>query len=359
MKIKKYRALTMQEGLAQVKRELGPDAVIIESKKVRQKGIKGFFVGKGIEITAAIDTFVLPHDNTLERETISSNSRMEQEMYYLKGMMNRLLKQQEKSQVEGSSSYNSWLKRLVDNDLDSEIARDLLAGIQESAQDKDVSLEMLEILITNKIKDMLVTSEVPGKIKYISFVGPTGVGKTTTLAKLAAYHTFEEQKKVGIITVDTYRIGAVEQLKAYAGITGIPVEVVFTSEEMKETIEKFKDKDIVLVDTAGRSSKSVVQLSETASFLNCLPKGAGAVFLVVSATTKPRDLKRIAQGYKRLGYNYLVFTKMDETETYGVLFNMCCYTGMPIVYITTGQNVPEDIEASDDGKLANMVMGVD
>lgn len=148
-------------------------------------------------------------------------------------------------------------------------------------------------------------------------------------------------------------------MKTYAGITGIPVEVVFTPEEMKGTVEKFKDKDIVLVDTAGRSSKSAVQISETGSFLNCLPTGAGAVFLVVSATTKPRDLKKIAQGYKRLDYDYLVFTKMDETETYGVLLNMCHFTGLPIVYITTGQSVPEDIEASDAGKLANMVLGVD
>ncbi|MDO9574333.1 MAG: hypothetical protein Q7I94_04990 [Candidatus Contubernalis sp.] len=184
MKIKKYRALSMQEGLAQIKKELGPEAVIIESKKVRQKGLKGLFLPKAIEITAAIDTFDLQKDNALERETVSSNSRMEQEMHYLKGMMNKLIKQQEKSQLEGSSSYNSWLKRLVNNDLDSEIARNLLSSIQESAQGKDVSQDMLEILITNKIKDMLLTSEVSSKIKYICFVGPTGVGKTTTLAKL-------------------------------------------------------------------------------------------------------------------------------------------------------------------------------
>jgi flagellar biosynthesis protein FlhF len=355
VKIKKYRATNVKDGLAQVRKELGPDALIIESKKIRQGGLRGLFLPKKVEITAALDSV----ESAQEKEVfhvIAENTRVEEELDQLKHMVGKLLGRQEKM-INGESPYfREWLQKLVDNDVDSELAGEILLDLQRMTGGKDISPDVLSILVSSKVKDMLETAEIPQDTKYISFVGPTGVGKTTTLAKLAAHYSFDRQKKVGIITVDTYRIGAVEQLKTYAAITGIPVEVVFSREDMQSAIRKFAHKEIVLVDTAGRSVKNTMKISETASYLNLLP--AGATFLVVSATTKSRDLKRIAQGFKRLNYNYIVFTKLDETETCGSLLNMCYFTSLPLVYITTGQDVPEDIEAADAGMLGNMILGV-
>ncbi len=355
MKIKKYRVDSMKEGLAQIKRELGPEAMIIESRKCRRKGFRGFFLPKIIEITAAIDSFDLQSD--YRRDSLKEKeNKVEADLDQLKNMVAKILVSQEERQLSGDVFFNTWFKFLTANDIDDNLARKMLLDIQNKAAGKEISSEVAVTLIAGKMKEMLLTARISPHTKYITFVGPTGVGKTTTLAKLAAYYTFEEEKDVAIITVDTYRIGAVEQLKTYAGITGIPIEVVLTKDEMKKTIKKFHKKEIVLVDTAGRSLKNTMQISETASYLNQLP--SGVVFLVISATTKSQDLKPIAQGFKRLNYSHLIFTKLDETETCGGLLNVCHFTSKPIAYITAGQRVPEDIEIADAGKLVGKILGV-
>ncbi len=355
MKIKKYRVDSIKEGLAQIKRELGPEAMIIETRKCRRKGFRGFFLPKVIEITAAVDSFALQSDYK-SASIKEKDSKIETDLNQLKSMVAKILTSQEERQLSRDTFFDSWFKLLTANDIDDKLARKMLLDIQNKAAGKNISSEVAATLIAGRMKEMLMTSRISLRTKYITFVGPTGVGKTTTLAKLAAYYTFEEEKDVAIITMDTYRIGAVEQLKTYAGITGIPIEVVLNKDEMEKTIKKFQKKEIILVDTAGRSSKNTMQISETASYLNQLP--SGAVFLVVSATTKPQDLKPIAQGFKRLNYNHLIFTKLDETETYGGLLNMCYFTSKPIAYVTTGQRVPEDIENADAGKLVGKILGV-
>ena len=201
------------------------------------------------------------------------------------------------------------------------------------------------------------TNTIPPKVKYISFVGTTGVGKTTTLAKLAANFAFQQGKKTAIITVDTYRLGAVEQLKTYTEITGIPLDVIYNLSEMQRAVEKYRDFDVILIDTAGRSAKNFLHIAEAAQYINCI--SGGVVFLVISATTKLRDIDKIAEAFKRVNYTSLILTKLDETETYGTILNICRLTSLPITYVTTGQSVPEDIEPVDVSRLAAMVLGED
>jgi flagellar biosynthesis protein FlhF len=190
------------------------------------------------------------------------------------------------------------------------------------------------------------------------FVGPTGVGKTTTIAKLATELTVNQKKKVALLTVDTYRIAAAEQLRTYASIIGIPFRVIYSPEEMKQAAEDFKEYDYIMVDTAGHSLKNE-ELKETVeNFIRVLEDAMDCeIFLVLSATTKYRDLIEIADVYSEMVAYKLIFTKMDETGAKGNLYNVRMHTGAPIAYITNGQNVPDDIAVFDAQRIVKHLLG--
>jgi len=351
MKIKKYIAESVKAGLEQVRSEMGPDAVILESRKVRQKGLPGLLRPKKVEITAALDSTWRQAEAAPAVKTERAGC-LERDIAELKSMVDRLLKRENSST---DSLTGKYLCRMEENDIDRELAAAILGNVEKMTGGAAVTPEVMAALLKNQVRELLPTAEIPHQARFITFVGPTGVGKTTTLAKLAAYYTFEKGQRAGIITVDTYRIGAVEQLKTYAAITGIPVAAAYTPQDMQKAVTAFSDKDIILVDTTGRGPKNSMQISETAAFLKLLPKGV--TFLVMTAGTKPRDLKRIADSFRRLKYDHLIFTKLDETESCGVILNMCSYTRLPVVYVTTGQNVPEDIETANPERLAGYVLG--
>ncbi|MGE5654600.1 MAG: hypothetical protein ACM3ZQ_10150 [Bacillota bacterium] len=189
----------------------------------------------------------------------------------------------------------------------------------------------------------------------MSLIGPTGVGKTTTIAKLAARSALIERQKVGLVTIDTYRIAAVEQLKTYGRILGLPVEVVFTPDELRETLARMQDMDCIYVDTAGRSHHNAPQMAELCNFHEAAQPDI--TYLVLSTTTKYRDLMEIIVSYEVLHPHGLVFTKLDETESYGSIFNVVALLQKPLAYITFGQNVPDDIQDFDPSHLTELIMG--
>lgn len=195
------------------------------------------------------------------------------------------------------------------------------------------------------------------KTKYIFFVGPTGVGKTTTIAKIASTLKLTKKTKVALITSDTYRIAAVDQLKTYANILGIPLEVVYAADEMDKVREELKNYDLVLVDTAGRSHQNKEQIKDIKQLLDKVPKADREVYLVLSATTKYNDLVKITKTYQKVTDFYLVFTKLDETDTVGNIFNIRMLSGAELAYATWGQNVPDDIGKMDAQKMAKQLLG--
>ena len=189
----------------------------------------------------------------------------------------------------------------------------------------------------------------------MAFIGPTGVGKTTTIAKLAARCSLQIKRKVSLITIDTYRIAAVEQLKTYARIMNIPLFVSYTPEEMRRSIAENRDSALILIDTAGRSQADGEQIIDLKNYFG---GGSGIeVMLVLSATTKNRDLRDITTRFSPIDAGKLIFTKLDETTTYGSIVNEAVRTKLPIAYFTAGQNVPDDIEAASPAKLARMLLG--
>jgi flagellar biosynthesis protein FlhF len=190
--------------------------------------------------------------------------------------------------------------------------------------------------------------------RIIALVGPTGVGKTTTTAKLAAMYALNRGNKVALITMDIFRVGAVEQLKTYSRIMGIPLEVASTPKELEKAVEKHSDCDLIVIDTAGRSHKDKEKLDEMKNFLdNKIPI---EIYLCLSATTKDRELKEILNRFSVFQIGKVVFTKIDESESLGNMVNLLMKENLQIAYFTTGQRVPEDIEVATSAKLAEMIL---
>ena len=190
--------------------------------------------------------------------------------------------------------------------------------------------------------------------RIIALVGPTGVGKTTTTAKLAAMYALNRGNKVALVTMDIFRVGAVEQLKTYSRIMNIPLEVASTPKELEKAIEKHSACDLIFIDTAGRSHKDQEKLDEMKNFLdNKIPI---EVYLCLSATTKDRELEEILNRFRIFQISKVVFTKIDECESFGNMINLLMKDNLQIAYFTTGQRVPEDIEMATSAKLADMIL---
>jgi flagellar biosynthesis protein FlhF len=187
-------------------------------------------------------------------------------------------------------------------------------------------------------------------------VGPTGVGKTTTIAKLAANYRLRERKRVGLITVDTYRIAAVEQLRTYADIIDLPMEVVATPRQMREAVERLADLDLVLIDTAGRSPRDEIKIQELRALL--AEAHADEVHLVMSAAASARQLVSTARQFSEAGTTALLLTKLDEASCIGHLLTLLRQCSLPVSYLTDGQNVPDDIQVAERGVIAQWVLGM-
>lgn len=211
------------------------------------------------------------------------------------------------------------------------------------------------ILKFGKTEENMETAHGP---RTVIFIGPTGVGKTTTIAKIASRYAVEQKKKVALLTMDTYRIAAAEQLRTYANILMVPFRVVYTEEELLTAIQDFQNYDYILMDTAGHSPQNKEQLADMKQLLSRVKKLADCQFyLVLSATTKYKDLMKIADSYRQIAEYKLIFTKLDETEALGNLLNLRLYTDASIAYVTCGQNVPDDIEVFNPQKTVKQLLG--
>lgn len=252
---------------------------------------------------------------------------------------------------------------LLDNEVDEKYVNQIFDEV-EKVMKKGASLDYILSSIYQK---MILKFGQPQPIKLsengpkvVFFIGPTGVGKTTTIAKIASRFKVEKGKKVALYTADTYRIAAAEQLRTYANILDTPLNIVYSSEELNEELKKAEEEeyDLILVDTAGFSHKNEEQRGETKALIDQVPEEFDKdVYLVLSATTKYRDLLEIADIYKENFKFKMIFTKLDETSCYGNILNMKLYTGSDLSYTTYGQNVPEDIEVFNTQNIVKLLLG--
>lgn len=250
---------------------------------------------------------------------------------------------------------------LLDNEVNEKYANQVVEEIEKTIRPGN----NLDMILSNFYQKLVLRFGRPQAIslnehkpKVVFFIGPTGVGKTTTIAKISSKFKLDAHKDIALVTADTYRIAATEQLNVYAEILEVPLKVVYSSEELNEAIAEFADKDVIFVDTAGFSHKNEEQRNSVKKLIAEIPAEIEKeVFLVLSATTKYKDLCNIADIYKDIANYKLIFTKLDETDTYGNLLNIRLYTKTELSYITTGQNVPNDIELLDTQKIVKQLLG--
>ncbi len=243
--------------------------------------------------------------------------------------------------------------QLMNNGVRSEVCDILCDRLNITST---TSTEEIIRKLCDEIEELVIDSKDTNLSKVMFFIGSTGVGKTTTIAKLTTKLVLEQKKKVVLFTSDTYRIAAVEQLKTYAEILGVPIEIIYDESELPKYIDKWKDVDHILIDTAGRSHKNDEQVKELKSLIKATRNKE--VFLVINANTQAGDVKKIFTTYEDIDPGFeLIVTKVDETDEIGNLLNISYYTQRPIMFITTGQNVPADIEQFDKQKYITYLLG--
>lgn len=389
MKIRRYMAKNTQEAILKVKMDLGNEALILNTKKVKKKGLLGLFSKPMVEVLAAVDEYNEQKQEkevprTQEKQSNNSASdktnfdekeekiaNLENKITNIEEMLQKLYSQVKTDDNadadkgnEGNSRQNSrtadiFYNNLVKNEVEADIARKLTdaaaARAGGNAGVNDMVAQLSGIISGLLGKPETIKPGTAGKPTVVIFVGPTGVGKTTTLAKIAANYLLNQKKTIGLITADTYRIAAVEQLKTYAEILGIPVSVTYTPAEIKEAVSQHSDKDLVLIDTAGRSHRNKAQFEELKALISA--SGADEVYLVLSATTSIRNCREILNSYSFLKDYRLIFTKTDEAPVMGIILNVRYMTGKSLSYITTGQSVPDDIETANIEKITKNLIG--
>jgi len=419
MKVKRYEGASEAVLMPIIMEEMGPGATIISVKEKPAKGLFSFIRKPKVVITAAYEddvdilgilskpepetvpvlaqstAFTAPH---VERKPLSadvvessleSHGAIEESMALL---LQEARKAANQIEIEGSAKRakaekneqssrvlsgissskmtekkykHSMVQLFYDTMINQDVLPDVAAHILRDLDDVDdtgnVDIKLLIKAVYGNIvsilKNPVLINTVRSEPEVIVFMGPTGVGKTTTIAKLSSILALRHNLKIGLITADTYRIAAVEQLKTYADILGLDIRVVYSPDELTEHLLSLKAKcDVVLVDTAGRSHRHPEGMKELNSMLGFLPESKR--YLVLSVTTRYEDLCKIVNVFDQLTDFSLIFTKLDEAETLGSLMNICCLAGKKAAYVTFGQNVPDDLEAIKPDKIAKALLGL-
>ena len=388
MLIKKFQGATEQEALQLAKQELGKDVIITHIKSIKPKGVYRLFKKPLVEITAAVDEERIyekktgyqhiadeikknPYEFRVKEE--EKSSAIEQKLDSLQSMLEKQMREQQSTNVEkekeepaaeemtaAMACVQMIYNQLIANEVEEVYANKVIAEIEQSLKPDATVDNILSTIYQKIVLKLGETKELEfeeGKTKYVFFIGPTGVGKTTTIAKLASSLKLGKKAKVALFTADTYRIAAVDQLRSYATILGIPLRVIYSETEIKDAVEEYKDYDIVLIDTAGRSHKNREQRDDIEKLLLSVPEESREIYLVLSATTKYKDLVKITETYSAIAKYNLIFTKLDETAGIGNIFNIKMLTGAPLSYTTFGQSVPDDISKINPQAVAKQLLG--
>jgi flagellar biosynthesis protein FlhF len=374
-----YRAKTMKEALARVRRDLGGDAVILASREVRRRRLFGLGMLDLIEVTASS---TMPRhgspaatdgrrsaqdvhgDSTSSGLSTAAQVRFGEQLSRLHAMVERLSRQGRVDHLvpDLASELVPSYSRLVEAEVPEVLARQLLRHVADNLEvDQAGSPQAIQSALCEAVAEFVPIAPpiraVVGTRRIVALVGPTGVGKTTTVAKLAANFKLLHGIRVGLVTVDTYRIAAVEQLKTYAEIIDLPLAVANDPAEMRQAIDDLGAVEMVFVDTAGRSPRDEVKIRELAAFL--AQARPDEVHLVLSAGASQSSLRSAVDRFSQVRADRLILTKLDEAEGFGAILGVLGQANRPVSYLTTGQTVPDDIEPAQRERLARLVLGLE
>jgi flagellar biosynthesis protein FlhF len=379
MRSKTYRARTMKEALTRVRRDLGGDAVILASREIRSRRLLGLGSRALVEVTAS-DTMPPSEVAVGARSKLESDrmvtspdvpapaaaspalhARFGEELSRLHAMVETLSRHGRIDHLvpDLPTPLIPAYSQLIEADVPEILARRLVEYVMECLEAEHLDdPESISATLLDAIEQCIPiappVAAVAGGRRVVALVGPTGVGKTTTVAKLAANFKLTQGVRVGLITVDTYRIAAVEQLKTYAEIIDLPLAVVNDPSEMSAAINELGAVDLIFIDTAGRSPRDEVKIRELSEFL--LQARPDEVHLVLSAVAGERSLRAAIERFARVQVDRLILTKLDEADGLGGCLAVLANSGRPLSYVTTGQAVPDDIEAADRKRLARLIL---
>lgn len=379
MHIKKFIGSTAKEALQLIKSEFGDNALILSNKRVDTGlyevvaavdydltepatiniatgtyggGVKGNgATGGGGGASGEGKAVNLQAKNAAEADQITEIRKELQELRELKDLCSIFASN---SNTPASLIFTTLEKEFIRNGIDRRLAQKVLTNTFKAISDKAPDINSVKSYMKKKMFEKISVSDPLSENGVVAFVGPAGVGKTTTVAKLAAVHALKKKKKIALITMDTYRIAASEQLKVYGKIIGVPVEVAKNAAELKTFMDAHSDKDLVLVDTAGRSRYNAVHMNELMDMaaLNTRIK----FNLVLSCQTRDEVLYDCVRGFGAVALDSLTFTRLDEGEVYGPVLNTMMMSNKPVSYLAAGQRVPEDIEVATRERLLNFFM---
>jgi flagellar biosynthesis protein FlhF len=379
----------MPDAMKTVRNELGNEAVILNSRIVYTGGFLGFFRKKNFEIIAAVDQLAkldpkpvrkempkgLEPKPTIQNQDQIKNKKSEKTASHVNAKqtedilteiadLKELIQSQSFLAGNLQGVYPEAVQKIIQHMQDEEFNPVLMekftAVLMEKwfAEGVNLSLDQLQEFLKEEIIKVLTDKSFGGitfSKKFINVIGPTGVGKTTTLAKIAADCMLNHHKKVAFITTDTYRIAAIEQLKTYAQILNVPTEVCYTLEDFQRAVQKFSSYDVVLIDTAGRNFRNKQYVEDLKKVIDFSIEIEN--FLVLSLTSKQKDMDSIFQQFSSIKIDKFIFTKADETDVYGTMVNMILKYEIGAAYITTGQEVPDDVLIASPKALANFIIG--
>ncbi len=362
MQIKKYSASSLREATNMMKEELGNDAVLL-STKVIEKNHKKFY-----ELTAGIEKFIEPK-HTLTPNKLSfleELSKVSKELGFEKNekvnpkKLKETYKQAEtvKTKRPVSKSIDEALKKVVYNLKDKEVQKNVIVSIMEQMKKYKnfLTADNVENYAKTCLSSMILTKNFDIKKsqkKIVALVGSTGVGKTTTIAKLALIAKMINKLNVGLVSIDTFRLGAIDQLQSFADVSQMDLLVAYSPEEIPTLIKRFAKKDIIFIDTVGRSQNRTEQLKQNLEFLTHI--NIDETLLVISSTSSYRTILDTVNKFRVFNYNGLIFTKTDEAPVLGNIVNIVTKTGIPVSFITNGQVIPDDIVAADAENLSDLI----
>lgn len=365
MQIQKFKAKTLKDAIVKMKKEFGDEAIVLSTQVL--EGISNGNPQKYFEITASIDVEeIYESNNTKEEDKPKPNNfqteikKMTEKIYGISGSNKQAKVNEEKYKPVRKNSLNPSLlekvkTNLIDKDISENNAKIVTSKLtQYSPFVNEVNIEDHAV---STIASMIPTSNFEltsqSKPKVISLVGPTGVGKTTCIAKLAVISKILHNLNIGLISIDTYRLGALDQLKIFSEISNIDFLVAYEPSDISKFMKKFKNKDIVFIDTVGRSQNNTKLLNSINDFLTQVK--VDETYLVLNSTSDYKVMLDVAQKFKVLNYDGLIFSKLDEAISYGNIFNLVSEIQTPIKYLTNGQVIPDDIIAADSDFIAKMV----
>ncbi len=378
MQIKKYRASSLKEAAEIMKSELGAEALILGTKVVADENNNRL---KLYEITAGVDKFEIAEETKTKaiKQNLSQSNSFADEM---KNMTARIYQQNQKQKINSAYGLteniekdiivkketaafkenpadDNRMKEIVKNLSDKEVQKSVVLSVMEQLKkyknflSKDNLDNYVQTVLGSLIQTKSLDLNVKKQNKVIALVGPTGVGKTTTIAKLALIAKIIHKLDVGLISIDTYRLGAIDQLKSFADVSHTDFLVAYEPEEMPALMKKFAKKDIVFIDTVGRNHKNDAQLKSNLDFLSSVK--IDETFLVLSAASSTRNLVEIAKKFKIFNYSAFIMSKIDEAVVHGNMINLSTKTGSPIAFLTNGQTIPDDIISADKDYIANLI----